>query len=204
MGKNKIEIKCTGTKNIRLETFKELQGNLKELSKANYEKLKASILKYGFSFPIFCYKQKETHWILDAHQRIKTLKLLQEEGYYIPDLPTIFVEAKDKREAKEKLLQLNSNYGKFTDEGLYQFMNEPNFEIDVNFLKEIDLPDIDLDKFENNFYNDIEIKENEQELKGFVKTHILLSFPPQRLLEIQEKLKEIINLDGVEYEQSSN
>jgi len=154
MKEKKIEIKCSGTKNVRLESFKELQGNLKELSKVNYEKLKASILKYGFSFPIFCYKQKETHWILDAHQRLKTLKLLQEDGYYIPDLPTVFIEAKDKREAKEKLLQLNSNYGKFTDEGLYEFMNEPGFEIDSALLKDIDLPDIDLEKFELGYYKE--------------------------------------------------
>lgn len=45
MKEKKIEIKCSGTKNVRLESFKELQGNLKELSKVNYEKLKASILK---------------------------------------------------------------------------------------------------------------------------------------------------------------
>jgi len=159
MEEKKIETKCTGIKNIRLETFKELQGNLKELSKANYEKLKASILKYGFSFPVFCYKQKDTHYILDAHQRIKTLKLLQEEGYYIPDLPTVFIEAKDKREAKEKLLQLNSNYGKITDEGLYEFMNEPNFEIDADFLKQIDLPDIDLEKFELGYVESNEDRE---------------------------------------------
>lgn len=171
MKEKRIEIKCSGTKNIRLETFKELQGNLKELSKANYEKLKASILKYGFSFPVFCYKQKETHWILDAHQRVKTLKLLQEEGYYIPDLPTVFIEAKDKREAKEKLLQLNSNYGKFTDEGLYEFMNEPNFEIDVNFLKEIDLPDFDLEKFELGYLQEYKPENKEKEINELELEH---------------------------------
>jgi hypothetical protein len=145
----KIEIKCTGTKNVRLETFKELQGNLKELSKVNYEKLKASILKYGFSFPVFCYKLKDTHYILDAHQRISTLKLLQSEGYYIPDLPTVFVEAKDKREAKEKLLQLNSPYGKMTNEGLDEFMNEKGFELSYDLLDTLELPDINIDYFKD-------------------------------------------------------
>lgn len=103
----KIKITCTGTENIALDKFIELQGNLKELSTANYEKLKNSILKYGFSFPVFCWKQKDKYYILDAHQRIKTLRKLISEGYSIDNLPTCYIEAKDKKEAGEKLLLLN-------------------------------------------------------------------------------------------------
>lgn len=148
-----IKITCTGTKNISIDSFVELQGNLKELSKDNFTKLKNSILKYGFSFPVFCWRFKNKYYILDAHQRIRTLKELRKEGYSIPELPTCFIEAKDKTEASKKLLLLNSNFGKITEEGLYEFNND--FDIDFEeFKTEIDLPDFDFNHFEKNYYDD--------------------------------------------------
>jgi len=150
-----IRIECTGTENIDLDNLVELQGNLKDLSKENYTRLKDSIIKYGFSFPMFVWKNEGKNYIIDAHQRKKTLQKLKEEGCEIPPLPTVFINAKDRIEAKEKLLQLNSNYGKITQDGLYEFINEPGSELDFEELKmDIDLPDIDMDKFNAEFYED--------------------------------------------------
>jgi hypothetical protein len=158
-----IKIKCTGTENVPINKFIELQGNLKDLSTVNYEKLKSSILKYGFSFPVFCWKDKNKYYILDAHQRINVLRKLQkEENYIIPDLPTCYIEADNRKQAKEKLLLLNSNYGKINEEGFYEFLNEPNFEIDFESIKtEIDLPNIDLERFELGYVNP---KNNDKEI----------------------------------------
>ncbi len=44
----------------------------------------------------------------------------------------------------------------------------------------------------------------ELELQPYKMSHILLSFPPEKLLQIQEHLEEILKIDGVEYEQSAN
>lgn len=44
----------------------------------------------------------------------------------------------------------------------------------------------------------------EVELKSFRKTHVLLSFPPDRMIEIQEYLDKITAMDGVEMEIGSN
>ncbi len=151
----KVKIECTGTESLALSKFTEMQGSLKDLSDDNYERLKKSILKYGFSFPMFVWKDKKTNYIVDAHQRKKVLKRLEAEGYEIPALPTVFINAKDKKEAKEKLLQLNSNYGKITQDGLYEFLNEPGFELDFEELKlDIDLPDVDMELFGGSFLND--------------------------------------------------
>ena len=143
-----IKIECTGTENLDIDSLTELQGNLKDLSKENYERLKKSILKYGFSFPMFVWKDKKKNFIIDAHQRKKVLEKLKEEGYIIPDIPSVFINAKNKKEAKEKLLQLNSNYGKITQDGLYEFINEPEFELSPELLADIDLPEFDMELFE--------------------------------------------------------
>ncbi len=137
-----IKITCKGQKHLPIDQLKAFQGALKELSESEYEKLKRSILKYGFSFPVFVWQD----FMLDGHQRIFTVNKLLQEGYTISDIPLVEIEAKDKTEAAEKLLVLNSHYAKITDEGLYGFINE----MDVNFSNLVDnleLPDFDMDGF---------------------------------------------------------
>jgi len=159
---NKIEIKCDAKNYIELSKFKELQGNLKDLTETNYNKLKQSILKYGFVSPFFSWYDGKTYWILDAHQRYRVLTNLEKDGCDIPKIPTVLIQAKDKRTAKEILLAINSRYGKMTNDGLYEFINEPNFEIDFESISNIlDFPDIDLNSFNLGFVNDIEVNENE-------------------------------------------
>ncbi len=70
----KIKIGCTGTESLALDKFTEMQGELKYLPDENYKKLKKSILKYGFSFPMFVGENKNPNCILDAHQRKKDCK----------------------------------------------------------------------------------------------------------------------------------
>ena len=53
MGKPSIKICCKGAVNISLEELIHLQGDLKELSEANYRKLRTSILKNGITFSLF-------------------------------------------------------------------------------------------------------------------------------------------------------
>jgi hypothetical protein len=49
-----------------------------------------------------------------------------------------------------------------------------------------------------------EIPEKEEEIKAYKKTHILLSFSPEKFSEIKNYIEKIIKIEGIEYEQSSN
>lgn len=49
-----------------------------------------------------------------------------------------------------------------------------------------------------------ESKPKTVDLKPYKKTHILLSFPPEKMVHIQEYLQKITDFSFVEYEQSSN
>ena len=167
MSIKEIKINCDSANYFALDEFNELQGNLKDLSEINFNKLKLSILEYGFTFPYFAWKDnKGKLWILDAHQRTRVLKHLRDiDGYIIPKLPTVLIGAKDKRQAKELLLVANSRYGKMTVEGLYEFSNELNFEIDMTAMELIlDLPEVNLDMFNNAESND-KTKDTDQQSK---------------------------------------
>jgi len=162
----KIKIECQGQELVDISELTPLQGNLKELSEINYNKLKNSILKYGFSFPAFVWRYENKKYILDAHQRLFTLKKMINEGYELQDnkIPVVYIQAVDKREAKEKLLQLNSQYGKITDEGMYEFINEIDSELNIEDLsKDLNLPDFDLDYFVDGWVNEkgVEVDESE-------------------------------------------
>lgn len=135
------------------DKLKPFQGSLKEMTEDDAMKLRASILKHGWRFPMFVWKEKKNNWIHDGHGRLNILKALVEEGYTIGEIPVVDITAKDKREAAELLLAVNSRFGKATPEGLYEFMNEMG--LDVETLLEYDFPDLDIDDFISNFFEEV-------------------------------------------------
>ena len=130
MKKKQIKITCTGTDYKDIDELTAFQGNLKKLSKGNLEKLKKSILKYGFSAPIFIWKSSKKNNIIDGHGRLKALISFKNDGYIIPDIPVDYIEAKTKKEAKEKLLHITSQYGDFDLKGIDEFILDLDMDFD--------------------------------------------------------------------------
>src|SRR5262245_22219154 len=141
-----IAIRCTAAVNLQLRELTPLQGELKELTEANFEKLKRSILKHGISFPFFIWQDNGTYFMLDGTQRDRVLRKLAAEGYHIPALPCAIITAKDKREACEKILLISSQYGKMTNESLYEFISKNELEF-LELEEMLDLPQIKLEEF---------------------------------------------------------
>lgn len=121
---------------LPLKDLIPLQGNLKNLEKTEYDKLKKSMLEMGFSAPFFAWKdEKGRAQLLDGHQRLKVLGVLSGEGVQLPDtFPVVFIRAKDKEQAAKKLLVITSSYAKTTQEGLSDFAIE--FNIDMDFINQ--------------------------------------------------------------------
>lgn len=137
-----IKIACQGAVEIEIDKLTPLQGNLKELSTANFEKLKRSILKHGISFPFFIWQSEGVNYIVDGSQRDRVLSKMVQEGYECPPLPAALIEARDRKEAAEKILLISSQYGRMTEESLDEFLSEN----DLSFLElsdELELPAID-------------------------------------------------------------
>lgn len=149
----KLEVKCSTKDHLPMEALRPFQGNLKNLDEASYVKLKANLLKQGFSFPIFVWSKDEDNYILDGHQRLRVLERLKTEGYQIPELPVVYVEADNYKAAKEKLLSAASQYGDFEPQGVYEFLTET--EMDPAFMLEnYKFGGMDFDSFMENYYTD--------------------------------------------------
>jgi hypothetical protein len=145
----KIPIRCKGNRYLPYNQLKTFQGSLKELTKDNAEKLKRSILKFGWITPVFVWKK---NCILDGHGRLLILSTLLNEGYTVDDLPVVDIQAKTKKEAAEILLAINSHYQTITDEGLYEFMHDMN--IDFEEFENFELADIDIEGFKGAYFGD--------------------------------------------------
>lgn len=144
----------------------EFQGNLKDLSNENYEKLKSIILKHKFSFVVHAWAREGKLFILDGHQRVRVLLRLSSEGYEIPKIPVVLVQADSFKQAKEKLLAGTSQFGNLTQDGLYEFLNES--QVTLEELDHFAFPEIDLAEFKMSFWEDAqdqpELKEDVAEV----------------------------------------
>jgi len=102
---------------LPLLSIKELiptQGDLKDLTEANYDKLKKSFEKHGFIFPISIWQDGDKNYLIDGHQRQRVIT----KEYGDVEVPVIRIPAKDIKEAAEILLKVTSQYGTITQEGL--------------------------------------------------------------------------------------
>lgn len=136
---------------LPLSELEEFQGNLKELSKVNYKKLRNRIERLGFDAPVFVWKGHRA--ILDGRQRVRVLRKMTNDGWKLKDnlVPVDEIEAKTKEEAKERLLGYVSQFGKLSDEGLYEFGQGLDWDV---VLPDLDLPDFDMDKFRVGYLED--------------------------------------------------
>jgi hypothetical protein len=117
-----VRVTCKGADVLPIDKLVNFQGDLKKISDSNLEKLKRRIVKHGINAPVFIWDNGEKY-ILDGHQRVKALHSLITEGFSIPLVPVVYIEAESVEDAKDKLLGITSQYGEFDTEG-FDFFTE--------------------------------------------------------------------------------
>ena len=137
----RIKITCTGSELVPLARLLAFQGNLKTLADADFQKLRAGIEQYGFSFPIGVWKQGAKRHIIDGHQRLATVSRMLEDEWTLPGgkLPVYWVEARNEKEAKAKVLLAASQYGRYSQEGVREFVLEAKLDW-AELKKEVAFP----------------------------------------------------------------
>jgi hypothetical protein len=138
-----LQITCEGSDVINYKTIKNLQGSLKTRTIDDIEGMIKYIIQDGFSFPLFIYKHGEVNYTIDGHGRLLALSMMENIGYCldesgvlrrdgdpwtIPPVPCVYIHAKDLKEAKIKLLKLNSEYGTITQVGFKDFTKDLDVE----------------------------------------------------------------------------
>lgn len=143
MSTKAILVRCRGADRVSIDALVPFQGDLKTLPDAAYEKLKTSIEKYGVTFPLFVWKNKKRLYTLDGHQRDVVLRRMRDDGYKIPAVPVDYIQARDRKEAKEKILLLSSQYGKITSEAFLGYIAESGIDL-ADLCPVLEIPSLDI------------------------------------------------------------
>lgn len=134
MAKKQILIKCEGAAVLPLDSLEPFQGAFKKISKTDMERLRRVMLADGFSDPFNVWRDGEHNWIIDGHQRRLVLHDMSDDGYEIPELPVVWVDADSLEQAKRKVMSQASQYGEVTSPGLLALMDQA--EVDAAALIE--------------------------------------------------------------------
>jgi len=165
-----IKIRCESAQTIPFQKLKPFQGELKSLSKENYEKLRGSIIEYGFTSPMNVWRESDDNWYtLDGHQRCRVLEKMGEEGFNIPEIPVSFIHAESIDEAKRILITHASQYGKVEKQGLYEFAIENGIEPDELFSI-AHFPEINAEAFKTEFFIDHDTNAAKEEIEDDIPT----------------------------------
>ncbi|NLW47990.1 MAG: ParB N-terminal domain-containing protein [Firmicutes bacterium] len=144
MGKP-IKVTCKSDTFLPFTQIQDFQGELKTRTQDDVDHLITSIQRHGFAFPFFVWRQPNgVCSCLDGHGRIMALTQLEREGYDIPELPVVYIDAENESEARTKLIQINVVSGRYTDTGFRDLVKDiPDVDLaDYNY------PDLDLERLD--------------------------------------------------------
>lgn len=169
---------------VKVKDILQNPDNPRVIKDADFYKLVESIKKFPKMLLIRPIVVNDTMMILGGSQR---LKASQEAG--MKEVPIIRASMLTEAEQKEFIIKDNLNAGTWDKQLL-------ELQWDTNQLTDWGMPDMGLGKVSR----PIEYKE----LSAFKKTHVLISFPPEKIHLVQSLLEKIKSTPGIEYEQSSN
>lgn len=153
-----------------LRNWKELipfqPDNFKKTDPRKLKKLVESYKKNGKLNPFAVWENKGKVYIIDGHATQEVFSIMESEGISIPDkFPCIFLDLKDKREAKKAVLVYNSHYRDVDSSSAFEFIKDLDMQ---EILKEIEIPEIsdiiagteeiNFDSYQNDKQNELQTK----------------------------------------------
>ena len=115
-----IDNKVKTLKTTNVQTFLSWEFNTLKDKDRDVTNLKNAIVKNGFSFPVFLWYGHS--YVIDGAGRRKAVEELTKEGYDIPEIPYVEVEAATLEEARQKVIEASSSFGEITKKSLADFV----------------------------------------------------------------------------------
>lgn len=139
-----IVVNIKGIANLQLEQLNEFQEEIKILTEEKYASLKEEILADGFDFAPHVWMDSEgAFWLLDGHQRRTCLTRMKGEGFRIPTIPCVEVQAESLEHARRMVLAGTSQYGTFQPKKITDFIKKTGLS-NEQLLMRFHLPEVKL------------------------------------------------------------
>jgi len=171
---------------MKLSEIKPNPNNPRLIKDDKFKKLCQSIKDFPEMLELRPIVVNKDHIILGGNMRYKAAK---EIG--LKEIPVKVADNLTPEQEREFLIKDNTSGGEWDWEILANEWDSDELE-----AWGLDLPEDDNDNQKGKI-----VKEN---IKPFIQTHVLISFPPEKMIYLQELLEQITKIEGVEYEQSSN
>ena len=173
---------------INIKEIKTNPLNPRIIKDDKYKKLVKSIQEFPEMLELRPLVIDENNIVLGGNMR---LRVLQELKY--KQVPCVRAKDLTAEQKNEFIIKDNLGYGEWDWDVLGN-------DWDAELLDAWGLENPNSEDFEE----DTIIVPNEEEIRFYKKTYVLLSFPPKLFMTVKQALEPILNLDGMEYEQGSN
>lgn len=185
-------------KDVRdISTIELFDKNPRAINKEDFESLKKHLSEFPQFKPILI---NQDGIILGGNMRYRAYTEMGVNEVWVEEVHT-----KDMEEIIKYNLIDNQRYGYYQEEATAELIYPYKDKIWKDFKLDFEMPKYDLDSFNKDQFEENELlEEKEEDIKPFEKVHILLSFAPEKLMEIEPFLNKIIQIEGIEYEQSAN
>lgn len=118
-------------KQVEWRKIKPLQPNNAKVV-ANHNAIENSLKRYGFAKPFYGWEFEGEIYTLDGHQRKEVLSNMLN----VPEtLPCVLIDAKDRKEAMEMLIEVhNQNQNPFDIEVLQEWIEVEELDVDIETI----------------------------------------------------------------------
>ncbi|HUS02941.1 MAG TPA: ParB N-terminal domain-containing protein [Chitinophagaceae bacterium] len=164
---------------VKVSDLKENPNNPKISSEVGKKRLQLSLSKFGLAGTIVVNKDLS---VIDGHSRKREL---ENEG-----IKEVWVSVPSKQLTEKEYKEFNAIHD-------LAKAGEPDMIMTEEILGEEIMEEYGFEKKDKKAIKEVE-------LVPFEKTHVLISFPPEKMIKLQPLLQKIADMDGVEFEQSSN
>ena len=171
---------------VKITDIKANPNNPRLIKDDKFAKLVKSVQEFPEMLDIRPIVVNSDMVVLGGNMRLKACKEAK-----IKELTVIVADSLTEEQQREFLIKDNTSGGEWDWEVLANEWDSEELE-----AWGLDLPEDDNDNQKGKI-----VKEN---IKPFIQTHVLISFPPEKMIYLQELLEQITKIEGVEYEQSSN
>jgi len=175
----------------KLTEIKKLPGNPRIIRDKQFKTLCDSIRdnpKYFEARPIILSNRTGELVIIAGNQRYEAAKFLK-----LKEVPTYLIEGLTEAKEREIVIRDNISNGEFDMDALSNAWSDLPL-IDWG----IDIPEAWMSTTKE------KLSERTEEIKPYKMSHVLISFPPEKIMEIEKYLEKITKIEGIEYEISSN
>lgn len=171
---------------MKLSKIKPNPDNPRIIKDSNFEKLCNSIKEFPKMMSLRPIVVDNSNMVLGGNMRLKALQHL---GF--KEIPDDWVKCADElteQEQRRFIIADNVSGGEWNTEDLAA-----------------DWDKVELEEWGLEIADEVAAMQiKEIEIKPFKKTHVLFSFSPEIMIDIQDFIQKIKDTNGVEYEQASN